>query len=93
MANCKTYQGIYSKSYGPLALKLVYKMHQPTVHVCNKFNFITLTVSWEKCDEKFSLMALILVYTINQPIVHVFTKFQLCSFHSSSEIYNNNHMY
>ena len=46
------------------------------------FNFVTLIVSCEKCDEKFSLMALIPVYTIHPPIVHVFTKFQLYSFHT-----------
>ena len=35
MANCKFIMGFNSKSYGPLALILVYKIHQPTVHVCN----------------------------------------------------------
>ena len=33
----QNYQGRNSESYSPSALILVYTKHQPTVHVCTKF--------------------------------------------------------
>ena len=49
-------------SYGPLALILVYTIHQSNLHVCTRFQFCYTHSSWEKCDKKFSLMEICKTY-------------------------------
>ena len=40
----KTYQGTYSKSYGPLMLILIYMIHPVIVHVYKTFSFLAFLV-------------------------------------------------
>ena len=58
MANVKPIKGCNSKSYRPLALILVYTIHQPTVHVCIKSQLYSFHNSWEIYNDNkmFSLM-------------------------------------
>ena len=53
----KPITGFNSRSYGSLALIQVYTIHQPTVHVCSRFQLCNTYSSWEKCDKNFSLMS------------------------------------
>ena len=58
MVNCKTYQGINSKSYGPLPSIPVNTIHQPIVHVSTKFQLYSFHSSWKICNENFWVMVI-----------------------------------